>query len=109
MIARLLIHALLVGLALGVLESMVTVPGVTLLLHPFHGIGLITGSLAAAAGLHRHQGLALGTLALAVVLAWPVTNATVLLGALLPVAAGLVMGLLARAITREPSTPGVNS
>jgi hypothetical protein len=99
MIARILIHALLIGLALGILEYTVNVPGVTLLLSPFHGMGLITGSLAAAAGLHRHQGLALGTLGLAVLLAWPLNNPTGLFSAFLPVAAGLALGLAARALT----------
>jgi hypothetical protein len=98
-IARILIHALLIGLALGILEHTISVPGVTLLLSPFHATGLITGSLSAAAGLHRHQGLAMGTLGLAVLLAWPLNNPAGLLGALLPVAAGLALGLAARALT----------
>lgn len=99
MIARILIHALLIGLAMGLLERTVSVPGITLLLSPFHSTGLITGSIAAAAGLHRHQGLALGTVALAVVLAWPINSPRGIVGALLPVAAGLGVGLAARAMT----------
>lgn len=99
MIARILIHALLIGLGLGVLERTLTMPGVALLLHPFHGLGLVTGSLAAAAGLHRHQGIALGTLALALILAWPLSSVPGLLDALLPVAAGLGLGVAARALS----------
>lgn len=98
MIARLILHALIAGLAVRALATFLTIPGLQVLLSPFVGTGLITGSLAITAGLHRHQGLAIGSILLAVILSWPVTNATTLLQALLPVALGLVIGMGVRAV-----------
>lgn len=104
MIARILLHALIIGLLLGVLARTLTLPGFMFLLTPFTSTGLITGSIAAAAGLHRHRGLALGTLCLAVILAWPIGTPAGVLAALLPVASGLLLGVLVRAVAHDTIT-----
>jgi hypothetical protein len=98
MIARLILHALMAGLLIRALATFLPVPGIQLVLSPFVGTGLITGSLAITGGLHRHQGLAIGSILLAILLSWPVTNASTLLQALLPVALGLVIGIGVRAV-----------
>lgn len=104
MVARVLIHALIIGLVLGVLTRTLTLPGFVFLLAPFTGTGLITGSIAAAAGIHRHRGLALGTLCLALILAWPLSNPAGILAALLPVASGLLLGVLVRLVAHDTVT-----